>query len=115
MIDVNYGNKIYSELNVKGDYILLKKMNNSQPKNVNGIFIVESNKYKNSKIGVGEVLETGKDVTEKYGIYERDFILYDYYSANGDWDENAIIDASNVIMILSAKEAEDFLNHSLTV
>lgn len=115
MNNVQYGFKEYDSIKPIGDKILIEKMKNDGPKCVDGIYVPESKNYKNCKIGIGRIVDIGDGAKKKYSLDIGDYVLYDYYSAHGDWEKNIITDGENIILQLTEKEAHKFLNESLNV
>ncbi len=111
---IEYGYDI-SLKNVVGEKVLIEKLQKEDLNKIDGIYIPDSKKYQNSKIGVGKIIDITDDTAEKYMIHKGDYVLYDYYSAFGDWKEAVITNAENIIFQLTEKEAYDFLNGTLNV
>jgi co-chaperonin GroES (HSP10) len=115
MNDVQYGYKKYDSIKTVGDKILIEKLQKNDLRCIDGIYVPESKSYKNCKIGVGKILDLGDGAKEKYSLNVGDYVLYDYYSAHGDWKETIITDGENIILQLTEQEASEFLNGSLSI
>jgi co-chaperonin GroES (HSP10) len=115
MTDVEYGYRSYGSMKIVGDKVFIRKLRRDDMKCIDGIFVPDSKSYQNSKMGVGEIIGLGDEAKEKLNLKEGDYILYDYYSAHGDWKDRVITNGENVILQLTEKEANDFLNGTLVV
>ena len=115
MNDVQYGNRDYSSVKAIGDKLMIRKLVRDDLRLIGGIFVPESTKNLNMRIGVGQILELGDGAKEKYALKEGDFVLYDYYSANGDWRDIIITDGENVILQLTEQEAKEYSDGTLHV
>lgn len=113
MNNISYNQVSYKTFDVVGHNVLLEKMKNDDCRFVDGIYLPKSEKNKNEKMGVGKVLEIGAEVDKDLGLNVGDFVLYDYYAANGDWVDNVIVKDESLLCILSNAEANDFLNDEL--
>ena len=115
MNNVEYEYSVFKSVDAVGDNILLKKLKNDDLAKVNGIYILKSEEYKNMTIGVGQILSISESAKEKFGLKENDYVLYDYYSAHGDWEVNIITNGENILLQITEEEAIKFLNKSLEV
>ena len=114
MSNVKFGYKDY-DLQVIGTKVLIEKLQKTDLRCVGGIYVPESKESQNLKIGVGKILDLGDEAKETYSLNVGDYVLYDYYSAFGDWKETIITNGENIILQLTEKEANDFLNRSLEI
>ena len=110
---IEYGYKTYQKMEPIGNCVLIKKMTEDCLRKSHGLFIPQSKKFENNKIGVGKVLDISKIAAEKTGVKRNDFVLYDYYSAYNDKAINILTNYENLIMVLSEEEAIKFLNGEL--
>jgi len=115
MTDISYGYSKYKKIDVLEKKVLLRKLKNDDLKCEDGIYIPKSEKYKNETIGLGEVLGIGDETAKETGINVGDYVMYDYYSAHGDWEENVITNSENILIKMSKEEAYEFLKGSLKV
>lgn len=113
MDNVMYAGKLYNSINVFGDKVLIKRLTPESLRQVDGIFIPESSKYQNMKIGAGQIIALGNDAKTDYGVDVNDYVLYDYYSANGDNKDTIITKAENLIVKVSEEEAYKFISSGL--
>lgn len=112
MKNVNHGISYYDELKVVGSYILIEKINNEEHK-IGDIIIPDSKKYANNKIGVGKILEIGKNAKKETNLNINDFVLYDYYSAYDNNGKHILIRYDNIILQLTEEDAFKYLNSNL--
>ena len=110
-----FGNASYTSVDPIGEKVLIKKMMNKDLETVGGIFIPETSKYKNSKIGVGKIVDIGDDAVEKYAVKKDDYVLYDYFSAYGDYKQFIITNAENILLVLSEDEVNAYLKNELKI
>ena len=113
MSEIEYGNVKFSDVKIIGEKVLIEKLQKGDLRQIDGIYIPDSKEYKNSKIGVGRIIGIGNDAKEKYSVNVGDYVLYDYYSAHGDWPDKIITNGENIILQLEEDEAMKFLNSSL--
>lgn len=112
MKNVDYGFFNYDELTVIGPYILIEKMTKIEHK-AGEIIIPDSKEYQNNKIGVGKILEIGKKAKIETNLNPGDYVLYDYYAANGNSGKNVLLKYNNVILQLTEDEMHQYLNSNL--
>ena len=110
---LDYGYKKYNSMKPVGNCVLIEKMTENELRKSHGLFIPQVKKLENNKIGVGKVLDLSKTAEEKTGVKPGDYVLYDYYSAFNDQSINILTNYENIIMIVSKKEADEFLNGTL--
>ena len=107
MNDVLYADEKYKKVDVVGEKVLIRKMKNwNDIFDYDGVFIVGSQKDKNTIMGCGQVLDVTPETTEKYGVQKGDYVLYDYWSAFGDYKDSIITNAENLIVKITKEEAE---------
>jgi co-chaperonin GroES (HSP10) len=112
MKNVSYGMTNYDELTVVHSHILIEKISNYETK-AGDIIIPESEKYANNKLGCGKILEIGTVAANETSLKAGDFVLYDYYSANGVHGEHVIVKYDSIILQLTEEEANSYLNSNL--
>lgn len=110
---IEYGYTKYNSIKPIGNCILIEKMMENDLRKSHDLYIPQSKKFENNKIGIGKVLDLSKKAAEETGIKQNDYVLYDYYSAFDDNAINILTNYENVLMILTEKEAKQFLNGSL--
>lgn len=115
MKDVEYGYETYGKIDPIGEKVLIKKLKKDDFKFVGGIYCPESKEHQNAKIGCGQIIDIGEEAKTKYFLNVGDYVLYDYYSAFGDWPNNIITNGENVIAVLDESEVDPFLNGELEV
>ena len=113
MNNVSYGYENFKNLNVIGTHVLVKKLTLDDLQIRNGVYVPETAENKNLKMGIGQILMITDEESKSTGLKKDDYILYDYYSANGDWKDNIITKSENIILKLSKEEADRFLNGCL--
>lgn len=113
MNNISYNDTLYSSFKVIGTKVLIKKLIKNDLRQVNGIYIPDSEKNKNQKIGVGQILEAGEEAKKDYGITPGTYVAYDYYSSFGDYKDAIITNAENLIFELSEEEVYKFLESDL--
>lgn len=113
--NLNYGYTTFKSVKTNGEYVLIKKAKPADVTEIDGVYVPSftPKKHLNERIGAGQILDVGGEVTEKYGVKAGDFVLYDYYSANGDWEETIFTKAENLIMLLTEDDLKDFLKGKL--
>ena len=110
---IEYGYASYKTLKPVGDCVLIKKLTEDCLRKSHGLYIPQTKKFENNKIGVGEVLDLSKKAEKETGVKVGDYVLYDYYSAHNDDAINILTNYENLLMVLSKEEADAFLNGSL--
>lgn len=108
-----YGYATYNEIKPVGNCVLIKKLMEDGLRKSHDLYIPQSKKFENNKIGVGKVLDLSKKAKSETGIKVGDYVLYDYYSAHNDAAINVLVDYENILMILSKNETDKFLNGTL--
>ena len=107
--NISYNEKVYNKFQIFGKNVLIKKYLNDGIKQIDGIYVPSSQKYKNFKFGVGKVVDLGPEVPSELGIKIDDIVLYDYYSANGDWKDHIITNVENLLLKISEDEIKKFI------
>ena len=110
---LEYGYKKYDKIEPKGLCILIEKMQETDLRKNDGIYIPDSDKLKNYKMGVGKILDLSKKAHEETKLEIGDYVLYDYYSAHNDNSINILTNYENIIFKVSYDEAIRFLNGKL--
>lgn len=110
---LDYGYKKYDMIKPVGNCVLIKKINEPSLRKSHDLYIPQSKKFENNKIGVGEILDLSKTAEEKTGLKKGNFVLYDYYSAHDDNAINILTNYENIMMILTKNEVDLFLNGTL--
>ena len=113
MTDISYNDVKYRSFDAIGKFVLIEKLQKPDFKKIGDIYIPESEKYKNQKMGVGIIRRVGKEAQEEYNVNVGDYVLYDYYSAHGDNKDSIITNAENLILQLTKEEAYKFINGDL--
>lgn len=93
-----------------GDIILLKKLVPTLDKKYGDIFIPHTSD-KNNSMGVAEIVDMGEKAKEATGLNIGDFVLYDYYSAFGNYPRYVVTRAENILVKLTKEEANDYTNN----
>ena len=93
-----------------GDMVLLKKLVPTLDKKYGDIFIPHT-VDKNASMGVAQVIDLGKQAKEQTALKKGDYVLYDYYSAFGNYPVYVITRAENLIAKLTKTEAEEYTNN----
>lgn len=112
MNDVKYMSNVYENFKVLGPHILVQRFENEEHK-VGDIFIPDSKKYLNDKIGVGKIIEMGKIAEKESNLKVGDYVLYDFFSIFADCKPNVLINYENIFLQLNEEEAKEFLNGNL--
>lgn len=103
--------KQYNKCIPIGDKLYIERLNLDIQIESNGI-VLPSNFSSNNSIGVGKIIKSTKIAEEKWGLYDGDYILYDFHSIYDKkgihQDKTAIIDSENVILKITEQEACDF-------
>lgn len=107
--DISYDEKIYKKFKVMGKNVLIEKFSSNDLKQIDGIYVPESKKYLNFKFGCGRIIDLGGDIDESVGVSIGDIVLYDYYSAHGDWNDHIITNVENLILKISEDEVKKFI------
>ena len=110
---ISYGYTSYNEIKPVGNCVLIKKLTEDGLRKSHDLYIPQSKKFENNKIGVGKVLNLSKKAKEETGVKAGDYVLYDYYSAFNDAAINVLVNYENLLIVLSKEEAKAFLNGSL--
>ena len=110
---IEYGYTSYKKMKPVGNCVLIKKMLENEFRKSHDLFIPQSKKFENNKIGIGKVLGISKIAEEKTGVKTGNYVLYDYYSAFDDSSINILTNYENLIMVVTEEEAKLFLNGSL--
>lgn len=93
-----------------GDILLLKKLVPTLDKKYGDIFIPHTSN-KNNSMGVAEIVDMGDKAKQATGLNNGDFVLYDYYSAFGNYPEYIVTRAENIIARITKEEADDYTNN----
>ena len=115
MNNVEFFNKSYQKLNVVGDYVLIDRMDPSDIRMSDGIYIPDVSRIENTRIGIGRIAEINEAEAEKIGVKTGDIVLYDFHAAHNTRDKMHILRTENVFMVLDEDEAAAFLNGTLNV
>lgn len=110
---IDYGLTQYKKLNPKGLCILIEKMTENDLRKNGEIYIPNTAKLENYKIGVGKILDLSRKAKNETNLSKNDYVLYDYYSAHDDNSKNILTNYENIIMKVSYDEAIKFLNGKL--
>ena len=104
--------EINEKLKPVGDMVLLKKLVPTLDKKYGDIFIPHTID-KNASMGVAQIVDLGEQAKEQTALKKGDYIMYDYYSAFGNYPEYVITRAENLILKLTKAEAEHYANSYL--
>lgn len=107
---INYGTKNYKNIQAVHECILIEKLNEETLRKSHGLYIPETAKFKNNKIGVGKIINIGSSAKSETNLNENDYVLYDYYSVFNDFGKFVITKYENIIMKMEENEAYKFLN-----
>ena len=110
---LEYGYKKYNKIEPKGLCILIEKMQENDLRKNGDIYIPDSDKLKNYKMGVGKILDLSKKAKEETKLNVGDYVLYDYFSAHDDKSKNVLTNYENIIFQISYDEVIKFLNGKL--
>ena len=110
---ISYGYTSYNEIKPVGNCVLIKKLMEDGLRKSHDLYIPQSKKFENNKIGVGKILDLSKKAKEETGIKKGDYVLYDYYSSHNDASINVLVDYENVLIVLTKEETDKFLNGTL--
>lgn len=110
---LEYGYKKYNKIEAKGLCVLIEKMQEDDLRKNGEIFIPDSDKLKNYKMGVGKILDLSRKAKEETKLEVGDYVLYDYYSAHDNKSINILTHYENIIFKVSYDEATRFLNGKL--
>lgn len=93
-----------------GQMVLLKKLVPTMDKKYGNILIPHTSD-KNCSMGVAEIVDLGKEAQEQTALKKGDFVLYDYYSAYGNFPVYVLTKAQNLIVKLTKTEADNFASN----
>lgn len=93
-----------------GDVVLLKKLVPTLDKKYGDIFIPHSSD-KNCSMGVAEIVDMGDKAKQATGLNIGDFVLYDYYSAFGNYPEYVVTRGENILARITKDEANNYTNN----
>lgn len=93
-----------------GEMVLLKKLVPTLDKKYGNILIPHSSD-KNCSMGVAEIIDLGQEAKKQTNLNKGDYVLYDYYSAFGNYPVYVITKAQNLLVKLNKTEAENFTNN----
>ena len=68
---LEYGYKKYNSMKAVGNCVLIEKMIEDNLRKSHGLYIPQSKKFENNKMGVGKVLNLSKKAEEETGIKPR--------------------------------------------
>jgi co-chaperonin GroES (HSP10) len=92
-----------------GTKVLLKKLVHTLDKKYGNILLPQTHEQ-NSSMGIAQVIKLGTDKTVKEsGLNVGDFVLYDYYSVFENNPELVLTNVENIILRITAEEAETYL------
>lgn len=92
-----------------GKKILLRKLVKTLDKKYGDILIPHSTNQNNS-MGVAEIVNMGNQAERESGLSVGDFVLYDYYSAYGNYPVYVITNWQNIIVQLTKQEADKYVS-----
>jgi len=105
--------KEYNKCIPIGDKLYIERLNFDIQIVSDGI-VLPCNYSSNNSLGIGKILKSTKIAEEKWGLYEGDYIMYDFHSiydkSHIHTDKTAIIDSENVLLKLSEEEAQKYIN-----
>ncbi len=105
----NYGGLVFEKFKVSGDSVMLEKVGAGDLRKSGDIFIPVQMKRQNSKIGTGKVIAVSETARRDFHVEEGDYVLYDYFSAHGDYPDKVIVNAPNLLLKLTKDEMEKFV------
>lgn len=105
----NYGGLVFEKFQIAGDSVMLEKVGAGDLKKAGDIFIPTKIKAENSKIGTGKVIAASETAKNDYHVDVGDYVLYDYYSAHGDYPDKVIVNAPNLLLKMTKEEMEKFI------
>ena len=114
MKNVVYNEREFETFDVVGEHVLIKKIQNNDLRQVNGIYIPKSSAYENMRMGAGQVLDITEEAEKKYGIKKDDYVIFDFYACHGNFKDLALINAESILLKMSEEEIFKFVNSELS-